>query len=291
MIKSMTGYGSANHEDDLIAINIETKTLNSKFLDIALKLPKQLNALEVDIKNLITKHLIRGKVSFGIEINHKTNLEKQKLINSELFNQYFSELKSLGSGKTIGDDTLFNNVLALPDVVSKTDDNDIELDKNLFLNLCQEALKNCSEFRLQEGKALENELSGSINSIAKKLEKIIIVDPVRIKMIKERIGGNIAEYVGSDKIDENRFEQELIYYIEKLDINEETSRLKNHLNYFQEVLGESESQGKKLGFISQEIGREINTIGSKANNADIQRLVVDMKDELERIKEQVLNAV
>ena len=224
MIKSMTGYGSANHEDDLLAINIEIKTLNSKFLDIALKLPKQLNVLEVDIKNLITKHLVRGKVSFGIEINHKTNLDQRKLINSELFNQYFTELKSLGAGKTISDDALFNNVLALPDVISKTDENDIELDKSLILNLCQKALKNCSEFRIQEGKSLEDEFSGCINSIAKKLEEIIIVDPVRIKMIKERIAGNIAEYVGSEKIDENRFEQELIYYIEKLDINEETSR-------------------------------------------------------------------
>ena len=287
----MTGYGSVNHDDELLTVNIEIKTLNSKFLDIALKLPKQLNAFDIEIKNLITKYLVRGKVSFGIEINHKSNLEQQKLINSQLFDQYFSELKSLVTGKSVSEDALFNNVLTLPEVIAKTDETDLVVDKKLIISLCEEALKNCSSFRGQEGKALENELNGSIKSIAGKLEEIIAIDPVRIKNIKERIAGNIAEYVASDKMDENRFEQELIYYIEKLDINEETSRLRNHLEYFNEVLMESESQGKKLGFISQEIGREINTIGSKANNADIQRLVVDMKDELERIKEQVLNAV
>lgn len=287
----MTGYGAANYDDDLLTINIEVKTLNSKFLDISLKLPKQINAIEIEIKNLITKYLIRGKVSFGIEITHKTNPEQQKLINSDLFNLYYTELKSLGNGKNISDDFLFNNVLTLPDIIAKTDESDLTIDSKLVLNLCKEALVKCSDFRAQEGNALEKELTSYIKSIAIKLEEIMIIDPVRINNIKERIKGNINEIIAPDKMDENRFEQELIYYIEKLDINEETSRLKNHLSYFQEILSEPESQGKKLGFISQEIGREINTIGSKANNADIQRLVVDMKDELERIKEQVLNAV
>jgi len=291
MIKSMTGYGSVNHDDELVTFNIETKTLNSKFLDISLKFPKQIATFEIDIKNLITKHLVRGKVALSIEITPKPDIQQQAIINADLFEIYYSELKSISSGKNVSDDTLFDNVMKLTEISTQNDDSELAIDKDLLLGLCEQSLEKCNNFRVQEGNVLTKEFENNLESISNKLEEIISIDPVRIKNIKERISGNILECINPDKIDENRFEQELIYYIEKLDINEETSRLKNHLKYFKEVLNEPESQGKKLGFIGQEMGREINTIGSKANNSEIQKLVVDMKDELEKIKEQVLNTV
>lgn len=287
----MTGYGSSNLDNESLNISVETKTLNSKFLDISIKIPKQLSSYEPDIKNLITKHIVRGKVAFTIEIVSKPGQGQQSLVNKELVERYFTELKELNHGRNISDETLFSSIMNLPDVVAQENDNECEIDAESILKLCRQSLDKCTEFRIQEGKALTKEFQNSIESISQKLDEIISIDPQRITSIKERVHGNIREFVGQDKIDENRFEQELIYYVEKLDINEETSRLTNHLKYFLEVLDQPESQGKKLGFISQEIGREINTIGSKANNADMQRLVVDMKDELEKIKEQVLNAV
>lgn len=288
----MTGYGSAQYENDKATINVEFRTLNSKFLDLQLKIPKEFNDRELEIRTIITDTLKRGKVVLTIDIQPKSGHQKKLSFNTELFKNYYNDLLSLAN--EVGDEAksgLFKLALDMPDVVTGGESSDELVSWQELKPQLNNALTKCMDFRIQEGEVLRVKLESYINSIAEQLQSIEVIDPSRVDRIKSRIKGNLNEFIGSENIDQNRFEQELIYYIEKLDINEEKVRLKNHLDYFSEVMTKEELPGKKLAFVSQEIGREINTIGSKANDAAVQRHVVVMKEELEKIKEQLLNIV
>lgn len=291
MIKSMTGYGSASHENEYFSLSVEVKSLNSKFLDFSYKAPKELSDLEVEIKNLVTKKLVRGKVNLSLELITKKISPGQTGIDQFLFKKYFEELTQLAEEYQINSPQIFGQILSIPEVVKPIEPEMDRLDQKVIFDLISEALEKCSEFRIQEGSALEKIFLSCVENIKQRLDEIGELEPLRKQSVKERLKVGLEELNNVEKVDENRFEQEIIYYIEKLDISEEIVRLKNHLEYFDTTLREKDAQGKKLGFISQEIGREINTIGSKANDAAIQRLVVDMKDELEKIKEQILNIV
>ncbi|SMD35052.1 TIGR00255 family protein [Reichenbachiella faecimaris] len=287
----MTGYGHAKFENDQMSIDVEIKSLNSKFLDISTKLPKEVAAYENEIKKILIEKIVRGKVNFSVEIALKNGMGSAGTLNQSLFNHYKREIRSVTSQEELSDADLVKEVLRMPDIMEYSDTANDLVDKKQLFSLTNQALVECEKFRVQEGQAAESALGTFAKNIDEKLALIKQKDPERIVAIKDRINESLSELAASDKSDPNRFEQELIYYIEKLDIAEEIIRLQNHIAYFHETLTEKESQGKKLGFISQEMGREINTIGSKANNSDIQKLVVDMKDELEKIKEQVLNVV
>lgn len=286
----MTGYGIGQTETEFYTVQAELKTLNSKFLDLSLRLPKELSAFEYLFRDILSKGLVRGKATITFELTIKDGAHNS-VYNADSFRKLFEELKSVSRGYDVKESDIFNNVLKLPEVLQQSDNNTQIIDERQALELVKNVVSRCDEFRLQEGKSLEKALQDSIKAIDTRLDQIREIEPARTETMRTKILESMHELVESDKVDENRFEQELIYYIEKLDINEELVRLSNHLIYFIETLALPESQGKKLGFISQEIGREINTIGSKANDAAIQRLVVEMKDELEKIKEQVLNVL
>jgi len=286
----MTGYGNASFEDGDFKLSIEVKTLNSKFLDLSMKLPKALQEFELEIKSLISDLLIRGKANVVIDYEEKQKDETNYTIQPDLFDKYLQQLQSLKGNLQISDDVLFRQVLQMPEVVRFNDSRESDkISIEQILSTVKKALEACDLYRLKEGQVLYTNFVSYIESIDNSLREISKRDPERIKGIKERIEKNLTELVGKEKVDMNRFEQELIYYIEKLDIAEEKVRLASHLNFFREALSSPESNGKKLSFISQELGREINTIGSKANDAVVQRMVVDMKEELEKIKEQLLN--
>lgn len=290
MLKSMTGYGSATFENAQMSIDVEIKSLNSKFLDISTKLPKEVSSYENEIKKILTEKIVRGKVNFIAEVTLKKGVGSAGSLNHSLFNHYEKELQAaVGDRLTAAE--IIKEVMRLPDIFEYSETTNDVVDKSLLFDLMKQALEDCEKFRVQEGKAAQRALETFAKHIDEKLQLIKLKDPDRIEAIKDRINESLSDLSATEKADPNRFEQELIYYIEKLDIAEEIIRLGNHISYFHETLAEKESQGKKLGFISQEMGREINTIGSKANNSDIQKLVVDMKDELEKIKEQVLNVV
>lgn len=290
MLQSMTGYGTAVFENENIRVVIDVKSLNSKFLDTNIRLPKIFADKEHDVRTLLGKEMERGKVVVNVEFNFIGTKQQKASINHTLAKEYFEELKALASHIDSVPKDLFRTVLQMPMVIDQsTPTADYEEEWGKVRQVLVEAISKCQEFRKSEGAALEAKLLGYLSHIEQYLEDVIKADPERIQTIKDRIQGHIEEYLIKEDIDQNRFEQEMIFYIEKLDISEEKVRLKRHLDYFKEVAAKNNSNGKKLGFISQEIGREINTIGSKANNASIQRSVVNMKDELEKIKEQSLN--
>lgn len=292
MIYSMTGYGAAHYENDKSTVSVEFRTLNSKFLDLQLKVPKEFNDRELEIRTIITETLKRGKVVLTIDLQPKGGHQKKLTIDKPLFKSYYGDLESLAQEVGAVDlPGLFRLALDMPEVVKGGESNEELIAWDELRPHLDKALAQCMDFRGQEGQALGLKLESYIESIASQLKHIESIDPTRIERIKARINGNLNEWIGLEHIDQNRFEQELIYYIEKLDISEEKVRLKNHLDYFMEVITKEELPGKKLAFVSQEIGREINTIGSKANDAAIQRHVVIMKEELEKIKEQLLNIV
>ena len=292
MLKSMTGYGSASFSNEGLSINIEIKTLNSKFLDLNLRLPRSFNEKEIEVRNQVSKKLERGKVSISIDFSNDNETEQKQTYNKELFKKYYAELRKLADSVVASDQDIFRLALASPDVIVNTGDEKIDESEWGKINgLLEEALQNCDDFRAKEGAELKGKFEGYIATIKDGLKAVTDLDPARIERVKSRIKGNLLDYVDEEGLDKNRLEQEIIYYIEKLDITEEKVRLASHLEHFSEVLDADQSLGKKLGFISQEIGREINTIGSKANDADIQRHVVTMKEELEKIKEQVLNVL
>lgn len=292
MIKSMTGYGVAGHESENLKIHVEVKTLNSKFLDLNLRIPKSLNDKELEIRKIVSDTLERGKVALSVEYVDATARPSKLAIDTPLFLAYYNELKNLAQEVNADTSDIFKLALQSPEVMlSENQLEDEGIHWELLKEKINEALAACDNFRITEGATLQAQLESSILEIGNMLEKIIEQDPLRIQNIRNRIKQNIEELSLKGTADENRLEQEIIYYIEKLDINEEKVRLKSHLDYFLEVMNMPTSQGKKLGFISQEIGREINTIGSKANDALIQKYVVGMKEELEKIKEQLLNIV
>jgi len=289
----MTGFGQAKHDDGQLQIGVEVKSLNSKFLDLGLRLPKAFSEKELDVRNLISEKLERGKISVNIEYQRYGQHEVKQTYNEELFLAYYSQLKRLAD-KVVAPsyDSVFSTALNSPDVIqSKLAEDKLEEDWEKVKALILKAIDNCDTFRKAEGKSLEVKLSEYIKSIGDSLSKVEELDPKRVQKIRERIKGNIVLFLGEEGYDTNRLEQEIIFYIEKLDIHEERVRLKTHLDYFLQITKEPQSNGKKLGFISQEIGREINTIGSKANDAEIQKFVVMMKEELEKIKEQLNNVL
>lgn len=292
MIKSMTGYGVISHEAENLKINVEVKTLNSKFLDLGLRLPKAFSDKELEIRKIVSDKLERGKVSLSLDYADATAHASELAIDTALFTAYYNQLKDLAREVQADTTDLFKLALQSPEVIMT----EAPIENNasqweLVKEKIEEALAACDDFRAKEGATLQVQLEASIREIDEMLKKVIIQDPERTQHIRKRIKQNIEELSLSGVADENRLEQEIIYYVEKLDINEEKVRLKSHLDYFIEVMHMSSSQGKKLGFISQEIGREINTIGSKANDALMQKYVVGMKEELEKIKEQLLNIV
>lgn len=292
MIKSMTGFGQVSFDDGQTQMHVEVKSLNSKFLDLNLKLPKAFSEKEIEVRNLISEKLERGKVSVSVEYEKIQSSEIRQTYNEELFTRYYGKLKALADKVYAPYDKLFELALAAPDVVRNNQEEHLsEEDWTRVKDLLMQALTRCDQFRSDEGKVLEKMLTDCCNTIRSNMEAIEVLDPRRIERIRERLKNNVSSFFGDEGFDLNRLEQEIIFYIEKLDINEEKVRLKSHLDYFLKALKEPQSNGKKLGFISQEIGREINTIGSKSNDADIQKHVVMMKDELEKIKEQLNNVV
>lgn len=290
MLRSMTGYGTSVLENDQIRVVAEVKSLNSKFLDANIRLPRIFSDKELEVRNLLGKAMERGKVSVNLEFSFVGTKQQKASINHDLAKEYYEELSQLAQNIETVPTDLFKSVLQMPMVIDQSQAGaDYEEEWKTVLSVLQDAIKKCTEFRDSEGKALEEKLLGYIGNIEKYLVDVIAADPERVQAIRERIQSHIKEYLANEEVDTNRFEQEMIFYIEKLDISEEKVRLQRHLDYFREIASSSNNNGKKLGFIGQEIGREINTIGSKANNASIQRSVVDMKDELEKIKEQTLN--
>lgn len=289
----MTGFGQSQGQKEGIHVNVEIRSLNSKFLDANMKLPKQLQERELEIRNLLNTELVRGKISLIIETSSQDIQSEKQVVNEALFKAYYSEFERLAEETGADKSDLFRLALHSPDVLvgSEKDEEQLTREWQVARTFLMEAIGKCSEFRASEGNTLEQELRQYIENIADYLEQIKGMDGDRVKVIRERIKGHQEEILDADEFDKNRFEQEMIYYIEKLDISEEVVRLKSHLDYFLEVMGENQAHGKKLGFISQEIGREINTIGSKANYAPVQKCVVCMKDELEKIKEQLLNII
>lgn len=286
MIQSMTGFGKASLQLPAKKITVEIKSLNSKGLDLNVRLPQVYRELELGLRNEIALRLERGKVDFSVFIE-LTGEQTSTKINVPVIKAYIQQMKAVIEE---ADETeLMKMAVRMPDALKTERDEIDESDWAEIQKVIREALDNIAQFRLDEGKSLENEFRLRIGNIRQYMNDALALDPERMQAIKDRLQTAIEEM--KVNVDENRFEQELIFYLEKLDITEEKVRLSTHLDYFLETLNGSEANGRKLGFITQEIGREINTMGSKANHAKMQKLVVMMKDELEKIKEQVLNVL
>ncbi len=285
MIQSMTGFGKHVLQLSTKKITVEIKSLNSKSLDLNARMPQAYREKELELRKIIASSLMRGKVDFGLYVE-LTGDETTVQVNETVVRQYMKQLKGVADGDEL---RLLEMALRMPDVL-KTDKEDIdESEYQHIKDTLKQALLKINEFRSEEGKVLEEDFKERIKILHNLLNKVIDIDPERQGTIRERLEKAVADV--KEEVDANRFEQELIYYLEKYDITEEKVRLANHLDYFTSTLRSDDSNGKKLGFICQEIGREINTIGSKANFAPMQQLVVQMKDELEKIKEQMLNVL
>ena len=291
MVLSMTGYGKvvANYNEK--KIHIEVKSLNSKSLDISTRIAPLYREKEMEMRQMIAAVLERGKIDFSIWIEKETGVDAVP-INGTLIEHYYQQLKEISQRTGIPEPSnWYATLLRLPDVTTRTDIEELDdAEWAIATKGIEEALKQLMDFRRQEGLALQAKFSQNLEHIEQYLAQIETFERQRIEKIRQRISESLQQ-IPEVEYDKNRFEQELIYYIEKLDINEEKQRLKNHLDYFRQTMNEPASQGKKLGFIAQEMGREINTTGSKSNQAEMQNLVVMMKDELEQIKEQVLNVL
>jgi uncharacterized protein (TIGR00255 family) len=281
----MTGFGKHVIQLPSKKITVELKSLNSKSLDLNARMPPAYREKELELRKTIASSLVRGKVDFGLYIE-VTGDETSTEVNQAVVRQYMKQLRAVADGEDL---RLLEMAIRLPDAL-KTDREDIDEQEYLTIQEALEgALKEINTFRSEEGLVLEKDFHVRLNVLDELLSKVMQIDPERTEALRERLAKAVADLKA--EVDANRFEQELIYYLEKFDITEEKVRLENHLNYFRETLQSDDSNGKKLGFISQEIGREINTIGSKANYAPMQQLVVQMKDELEKIKEQMLNVL
>ena len=291
MIQSMTGYGKTIVTYKEKKINVEIKSLNSKALDLSTRIAPLYREKEMEIRSMISKTLERGKVDFSIWTDVNT-LAAATPINKVLVENYYHQIKELSTATGVPEPTdYFSLILRMPDVMNKTDQDELSDDEwQVARAAIEDAINKLMEFRRQEGAALYNKFSEKIDNITNLLESIEPYEKSRVERIRTKIIDGLKNIPEVD-YDKNRMEQELIYYIEKLDINEEKQRLANHLKYFRETMDNGHGQGKKLGFISQEMGREINTTGSKSNQAEMQNIVVKMKDELEQIKEQILNVM
>lgn len=291
MLKSMTGFGRAEQTVNDKTFLVEIKSLNGKQFEMQLRLPPLLRPYEFDIRNILQEQLVRGTVDCMITIK-QNGASKPVVINTDLIKAYYQQIDTLASDLKIDTNSVLSALLRLPEVVTPVNDFLNENDFAEFKKVLQAALDELNKHRQEEGAMLEKDLYKRISNINAQEEAIIKLEPGRIKKIREEITQLLETYVGKENYDGNRLEQELIFYIEKIDIHEEQVRLKQHCDYFKSLLGNNDdSKGKKLSFILQEIGREINTTGSKAYNADIQKCVVVMKDELEKAKEQVLNVL
>ncbi len=291
MIQSMTGYGKSVVTFNEKKISVEIKSLNSKNLDLSTRIAPLYREKEIEIRQMVAKSLIRGKVDFSIWVE-KDNEADTTAINEVLVENYYRQIKQLSARTGIPEpEDWYATLLRMPDVTTKTEQETLdEAEWNVVTEAIDEALKKIVAFRQQEGEALQKKLMEKVQNIGALMSSIEPYEKARVEKIRTRIIDSLKE-IPDASYDQNRLEQELIYYIEKLDISEEKQRLFNHLKYFEETLNEAPGQGKKLGFIAQEMGREINTTGSKSNQAEMQNIVVRMKDELEQIKEQVLNAL
>jgi uncharacterized protein (TIGR00255 family) len=287
----MTGYGKAVVAFKEKKINVEVKSLNSKQLDLNTRIAPLYREKEMEIRQMVAEAVIRGKVDLSVWVEKDMAVDATP-INAALVENYFQQMKSISdkTGIPMPEDC-FYTLLRMPDVLTKTETEVLDEEEWLVVReAVEEALKNLVDFRTQEGAALQKKFTEKIDNIACLLAEIEPFEKSRVERIKARIIDGLQQIPGVE-YDKNRLEQELIYYIEKLDISEEKQRLTNHLKYFRETMRDGHGQGKKLGFIAQEMGREINTTGSKSNQAEMQNIVVQMKDELEQIKEQVLNAL
>jgi uncharacterized protein (TIGR00255 family) len=291
MIKSMTGFGKVSSDLGNRTVNVEIKCLNSKQADLYLKLPALYREGENQVRNEVTRTLQRGKIEVSVWFEAAAN-ERNVTLNQAVILDYLGQLQGLNQTLQMpGNDILLPLVMRLPDVLKVEKQDFDEGEWARLFTVIQECIVQVDEFRLQEGKSIEDDFKTRIRLILDGVTRIRGIEKNRIERLRERMSSALKDIHERIKLDQNRFEQELIYYIEKLDINEEMVRLGNHCDYFLETLGTEETPGRKLGFISQEIGREINTIGSKANDSDIQRIVVEMKDELEKLKEQSMNVL
>ena len=288
----MTGFGKATAELPDKKINIEIKSLNSKSLDLSTRVATIYREKEIEIRNEIAQKLERGKVDFYLWIEKADNADAAIPINEAILDGYYKQINALSQSLHIpAPQDWFQTLLRLPDVMAKAETLDFSKEEWEAVQRCmQEAIGRLTDFRQQEGAALEKKFREKIANIGRLLQQIEPYEKERVEKIKERITDALEKKLQAD-YDKNRLEQELIFYIEKLDVNEEKQRLTNHLKYFIDTLENGKGQGKKLGFIAQEMGREINTLGSKSNHAEMQKIVVQMKDELEQIKEQVLNVL
>ena len=291
MIQSMTGYGKAVVAFKEKKIHVEIKSLNSKQLDLNTRIAPLYREKEMEMRQMVAEALIRGKVDMSVWVEKDTSVDPTP-INAQLVENYYQQIKAIADKTGIpAPEDWFYTLLRMPDVMTKTDVEELDDEEwKVVKGGVAEALKNLVDFRTQEGAALQKKFTEKIDNIAKLMGEIEPYEKSRVQKIKARIIDGLQQIPTAD-YDKNRLEQELIYYIEKLDISEEKQRLTNHLKYFRDTMNEPAGQGKKLGFIAQEMGREINTTGSKSNQAEMQNIVVKMKDELEQIKEQVLNAL
>ena len=294
MLKSMTGYGRITRVLGDKKISCEIKSLNSKQIDINFKLPANYREYELEYRSLIAKYIVRGKVDVVVAVE-EDSLKNRPLINKSVIKAYYEQIKNISNDISIPEpcsDNWFRILLSMPDVYQTDTVSASNEDSTEILSVVKDSLLAFDKFRQQEGNTLESFLKERIKRISLLLTEVDKYEKERVQRIKERILDELKQLTAkSDIIDQNRLEQEMIFYIEKLDISEEKSRLKCHLEYFVNTIDDEQNQGKKLGFISQEIGREINTLGSKSNHSEIQKIVVMMKDELEQIKEQVLNVL
>lgn len=288
----MTGYGKAVAKYQDKTIHVEVKALNSKALDCSTRIAPIYREKEIDMRKTIQEKAIRGKIDFSIWVEKEISSEAQS-VNIPLVKNYYEQLKDVSRELSINTQDILPILMRMPDVVSRQEVEELsEEEWNVACNAIEEALQNLHDFREQEGAALQKKFEEKLDNIARLMGEIEPYEQSRVEKIRQRLTENLKA-IPDVEYDKNRLEQELIYYIEKLDISEEKQRLTNHLKYFRDTMNENipQGQGKKLGFIAQEMGREINTTGSKSNNAEMQNIVVQMKDELEQIKEQVLNAL
>ncbi|WP_316841101.1 YicC/YloC family endoribonuclease [Pedobacter gandavensis] len=287
----MTGFGLASTDHENIKFAVEIKSLNSKFLELNLKLPRAFSEKELLLRNVCSKEIERGKVSVSINIDRGEESLKGATINAALLSKYYKQLEAINVDLGANSTNLLQSVLSFPEVISYQEEEINEGDWDILYGTFNKALESFNQFRLTEGNVLKTDLELRIKNILQFFAQVEELEPLRIPQIRARLNQFLEENVGKINVDQNRLEQELIYYIDKLDITEEKTRLKSHCDYFTQTLKSKDANGKKLGFISQEIGREINTMGAKANDAQIQQLVVGMKEELEKIKEQLLNVL
>ncbi|MEM9836510.1 MAG: YicC/YloC family endoribonuclease [Bacteroidota bacterium] len=293
MLLSMTGYGRASQLHGNKTISVELRSLNSKYTDLRLRAPQNLRERELEIRRLVTDFAQRGKLEMTVEINAEEGADDLQ-VNGPLLNRLYQDVVQASRGK-IGDEDaghLFNSLLRMPNVITAGSSEMSDEEWEALRETTKACLENFNYYRRQEGKVMANDLREHAQAIKELLEKVTPFETERVTAVRERMARHLEEYLGKPNVDKNRYEQEVLFYLEKIDINEEKVRLAQNCDYFLEILdNKKEAKGRKLSFISQEIGREVNTLGAKAYSADIQKLVVNMKEHLEKIKEQLANVV